>query len=129
MTNTNHPPIGTALRHKDTGDLAFVAEKDGVVCIKPDLPLSPVTYPITALHRYHIEARAKRLPPGSWARVAYEADKALCDIHPELKRQPDWASLHPLKKAKFIDGRYDFGHPLRVELYNAIIKLLESKSD
>lgn len=124
-----HPPIGTHVRHNLTGDLAQIVEKDGQVCIKPDLPGSPVYYSITNLHNYRIEPKAKRLPKGSWARVAYEANKALCEIHPELKKQKDWIALHPLEKAQWIEGRVKLGHPLQVELHNAILKTLESGSD
>lgn len=124
-----HPPIGTYVRHNQTGDLAQIVEKDGVVVIKPDLPGSPVFYSITSIHNYKIETRAKRLPPGSWARVAYEANRALCEIHPELKRQGDWLSLNPLEKSKWINGRVEFKHPLQAELHNAILKTLEAGSE
>jgi hypothetical protein len=123
------PKAGTYLRHSETGDLAQIVEIDGKLQIKPDLPGSPVLYPITMLHKWRIEQHAKRLPPGSYARVAYAAYSALCDIHPEMKRATDWQSLHPLKKAAFIECRHKFDHPLQLELFNAIVKLLESNSD
>ena len=126
---SNVPPIGTYVRHNQTGDLAQIIEKDGKLVIKPDLPGSPVFYAISSLHNYRVELRAKRLPIGSWARVAYEADRALCDIHPELKRQKEWIALSPLDRAQWIEGRAKLGHPLRVDLHNMILKLLENNSD
>lgn len=125
----NCPPIGTYVRHVRTGDLAQIIEKDNELWIKPDLPGSPVMYPATQIHNWMIEPRAKKLPPGSWAKVCYEADKALCSIHPELKRVgTEWASLHPLRKAEWIERRIKFKEPIRLELYNAITKILEENS-
>lgn len=123
------PTVGTYLRHNLTGDLAQIVEKDGTVCIKPDLPGSPVYYSITSMHNYSIEQRAKRLPPGSWARVAYEANRALCEIHPELKRQTEWLSMSALDKCAWIEGRAKLKHPLQIELHNAILKVLENGSE
>ncbi len=123
------PPVGTYLRHNMTGDLAQIVEKDGKQMIKPDLPGSPVYYGITSIHNYRVELRAKRMPPGSWARVAYEADRSLCDIHPELKRQKEWLALSPIERASWIEGRAKLTHPLRIELHNAILKILEAGSD
>ena len=123
------PPAGTYVRHNQTGDLAQIIEKDGKLFIKPDLPGSPVFYGITSLHNYTIELRAKRLPKGSWARVAYEADRALCEIHPEFKRQKEWIALTPIERAAWIEGRAKLGHTMRVELHNLILKFLETNSD
>lgn len=116
---------GTYLRNKETGDLAQVIEKDGKQVIKPDLPGSPVFYPMTQLHRWNEEKSPGRLPPGTLARVAYAADQALCDIHPDMRRQKDWMSLHPEQKAAWIEGKHKFDHVLRLELFNAIMKVLE----
>ena len=125
----NCPPVGTYLRHSRTGDLAQLVEKDGELWIKPDLPGSPVHYPATMISNWMIEPRAKKLPPGSWARICYEADRALCDIHPELKRVPtEWASLHPLTKAQWIERKVKFKESIRLELYNAITRTLEEHS-
>lgn len=124
-----YPPVGTYIRHNQTGDLAQIVEKDGKLIIKPDLPGSPVYYGITSISNYTVELRAKRLPPGSWSRVAYEADRALCEIHPEFKRQKEWIALSPIEKAAWIEGRAKIPNPLRLELHNLIIKFLESHSD
>ncbi len=129
IKNDKCPPVGTYVRHMKTGDLAKVVEIDGVKWIKPDLPGSPVLYPGTQSYNWQIEKYAKRLPPGSWARVCYEADRALCDIHPELKRQGEWLSLHPVKKAEWIDRKVKFDSVLRLELYNAITAVLEKNSE
>jgi len=125
----NCPPIGTALRNKNTGDLAYVVIHEGRVVIKPDIPGSPVYYPATQAYNWNIELKPKKLPPGSFARVAYEADRALCEIHPEMKKQPEWLSLPAQKKAAWIEARVAFDNVLRQELYNAIIKTLEANSE
>lgn len=122
------PKIGTYLRHGRTGDLARVVVHEGKMAIKPDLPGSPVFYPMSRLHEYNVEESPKKLPPGSWARVAYEADRALCEIHPEMKRQPEWHSLHPLVKAAWIERRYQFDDVLRLELHNLISAFLDKHS-
>lgn len=125
----NQPPpkLGTYLRHSKTGDLARVVAHEGKMMIKPDLPGSPFYYPMTRLHEYNIEEFPQKLPPGSWARVAYEADRALCDIHPELKRQKEWLSLAPADKAAFIERRYKFDHVLRLELHNLICRFFDER--
>lgn len=122
------PKLGTYLRHNRTGDLARVVEKDGKMMIKPDLPGSPVYYPMTRLHEFNVEVAPKKLPPGSWARVAYEADRALCEIHPEMKRQIEWNSLHPLTRAAWIERRFKFDSVLRLELHNLIADFLDRNS-
>lgn len=122
------PKIGTYLRHNMTGDLARVVEHEGKMAIKPDLPGSPVFYPMSRAHEFRVEESPKKLPPGSWARVAYEADRALCEIHPELKRQTEWNSLHPQVKAAWIERRYRFENLLRLELYNLINRFLDEHS-
>lgn len=120
------PPIGSFLRNKDTGDLAKIVVHEGKAQIKPDIPGSPVYYPINQFHRWQVELKAKQLPPGSYARIAYEADRALCEIHPDLKRQPEWLSLNPMQRAKWIEARVKFNDVTRLELYNAIISTLEA---
>lgn len=131
MNESDHPkgcpPVGSYLRNKNTGDLAQVVIHNGKVQIKPDLPGSPVYYPATLYYNWIVEPKAKELPPGSYARIAYEADRALCEIHPELKRQPEWLSLDARAKAAWIEARVSFTNPLRLELYNAIIGTLEGK--
>jgi hypothetical protein len=123
------PQIGTFLRNKETGDLAQVVLHEEDIKIKPDLPGSPVYYPATQAHRFNVETNHKKMPPGSWARIAYEADRALCDIHTDLKRQPDWLSLKAHERAKWIEAKVNLGHPLRIELYTAVIKVLESSGE
>lgn len=121
-------PLGTYLRHAKTGDLAQVVEHMGKPHIKPDLPGSPFYYPMTRAHEYNIETKPHKLPPGSWAKVAYEADRALCEIHPELKRQVEWNSVHPQTKAAWIERRYKFDSLLRLELHNLISAFLDKHS-
>ena len=122
------PPLGTYVRHEKTGDLARIVEHEGKMAIKPDLPGSPVYYPINRMHEFIVQESPKKLPPGSWARVAYEADRALCDIHPEFKRTKDWNSLHPLEKAGWIERRPKFDNVLRLELYNLVCNFLDKHS-
>lgn len=122
------PPVGTYLRHAKTGDLARVVMHEGKPQIKPDLPGSPVYYPMSRAHEFNVELRPNKLPPGSWARVAYEAHRALCDIHPEFKRQVEWASLHPNVKAAWIERRYKFDNVLQLELHNLISEFLDKHS-
>lgn len=125
----NPPPkLGTYLRHSKTGDLARVVEHEGKMAIKPDLPGSPVYYPISRYVEFNIEEHPTKLPPGSWARIAYEADRALCELHPELKRQVEWNSLHPLTKAAWIERRFKFDNLLRLELHNLISGFLDKHS-
>lgn len=119
------PKIGDYLRHGKTGDLAKIVAHEGHMMIKPDLPGSPVYYPMSRLHEFNVETKPNKLPPGSWARVAYEADRALCDAHPEFKRQKEWHSLHPEVKAAWIERRHRFEHVLRLELYNLICNFLD----
>ncbi len=122
------PKIGTYLRHEKTGDLARVVQHEGKMAIKPDLPGSPVFYPMSRLSEFKVEESPKKLPPGSWARVAYEADRALCEIHPEFKRQIEWNSVHPQTKAAWIERRFKFDHVLRLELHNLISNFLDKHS-
>jgi hypothetical protein len=122
------PKLGTYLRHAKTGDLACVVEHNGQMMIKPDIPGSPVYYPISRVVDFNVEVQPHKLPPGSWARVAYEADKALCDIHPEFKRQIEWNSLHPQTKAAWIERRFKFDDVLRLELHNLISNFLDKHS-
>jgi hypothetical protein len=122
------PKIGTYLRHELTGDLVRIVEHEGKMMIKPDLPGSPVYYPMTRLHEFIVQEQPKRLPPGSWARVAFEADRALCEVHPEFKRQPEWISLHPVAKAAWIERRHKFDNVIRLELNNLIHAFLDRHS-
>lgn len=126
--NAPPPKLGTYLRHSKTGDLARVVLHEGKMQIKPDLPGSPVYYPISRHHEFNVEEFPQKLPPGSWARVAYEADRALCEIHPEFRRQPEWNSLHPQVKASWIERRYKFDNVLRLELHNLIQDFLDKHS-
>lgn len=122
------PPIGTWLRHKQRGDLAQVTVHEGNVVIKPNIPGSPVFYNAAQYYDWNIELKPKQLPPGSFARVAYEADRVLCEIHPDLKRQLDWLSLPSASKASWIEARVKFDNLLRQTLYNSIMKTLEENS-
>lgn len=122
------PKIGTFLRHGKTGDLAQVVLHEGKMAIKPDLPGSPVYYPISRHHEFVVEEKPKKLPPGSWARVAYEAHRALCEMHPEFRRQVEWNSLHPQTKAAWIERRVKFDHLIQLELYNLINEFLDKHS-
>lgn len=123
------PPIGTYLRNKNTGDLAQVIVHEDKVVIKPDIPGSPVFYNAAQYYQWNVETKPKALPPGSFARVAYEADRALCEIHPELKKQPEWLSLNAMTKARWIEARMKLDNPIRLELYNAVMKCLEANSE
>jgi hypothetical protein len=122
-------PVGTWLRNKTTGDLAQVAEENGDYVIKPDKPLSPVRYPMTQISNWQIEPKGYKLPTGSYARVAFEADRILCSIHPQLKKQPEWNSLKATDRASWIEGRVEFQSLIRTRLYTAIIKTLEDIGD
>lgn len=123
------PPVGTWLRNKTTGDLAQVVEIDGDWKIKPDIPGTPVLYPATQAHLFNIEEKPRKMPPGSYAVVAYAADAALCKIHTDLKNQKDWISLNPVDRARWIEGNVKFDNVLRLELYNAIMKILEASGE
>lgn len=122
------PKLGTYLRHNQTGDLAKVVLHEGKMVIKPDLPGSPVYYPISRHIDFKVEEHPTKLPPGSYTRVAYEAHRALCEVHPEFKRQPEWNSLHPQVKAAWIERRYKFDNVLQLELFNLICGFLDSKT-
>jgi hypothetical protein len=122
------PKLGTYLRHEKTGDLARVVQHEGKMMIKPDLPGSPVYYPMTRAHEFIIQESPPKLPPGSWAKVAYEADRALCEVHPEFKRQVEWLAVHPNVKAAWIERRVKFDNVLRLELHNLIHAFLDKNS-
>lgn len=123
------PPVNTWLRNAKTGDLAQIVIIDGKAHIKRDIVGSPVLHNINEYYNWNVELKPKRLPPGSFARVAYEADRALCEIHPDLKKQPEWLSLNATTKAAWIEARVSFNNVLRQELYNSIIKTLEANSE
>lgn len=122
------PKLGTYLRNKQTGDLAKVVLHEGKMAIKPDLPGSPVYYPISRHIDFQVEEHPTKLPPGSYTRVAYEAHRALCEVHPEFKRQPEWNSLPPLTKAAWIERRFKFDSVLQLELFNLICGFLDEKT-
>lgn len=122
------PKLGTYLRHKQTGDLAKVVEHEGKMMIKPDLPGSPVYYPISRYVDFNVEVHPTKLPPGSYTRVAYDAYRALCEVHPEFKRQPEWNSLHPMVKAAWIERRHKFDNVLQLELFNLVTNFLDTKT-
>lgn len=122
------PKLGTYLRNKQTGDLAKVVLHEGKMAIKPDLPGSPVYYPISRHIDFSVEQHPTKLPPGSYTRVAYEAHRALCEVHPEFKRQPEWNSLPPLVKAAWIERRFKFDSVLQLELFNLICAFLDEKT-
>ena len=96
--------------------------------IKPDLPGSPVYYPIARWREFNVEENPKKLPPGSWARVAYDADRALCEMHPELRRQKEWLNLTAVEKAAWIERRVKFDNIIRLEMYNMINAFLDKHS-
>lgn len=122
------PKLGTYLRNKQTGDLAKVVMHEGKMAIKPDLPGSPVYYPISRHVDFNVEEHPTKLPPGSYTRVAYDAYRALCEVHPEFKRQPEWNSLHPMVKAAWIERRHKFDNVLQLELFNLITNFLDQKT-
>lgn len=121
------PKLGTFLRHKQTGDAAKVVMHEGKMAIKPDLPGSPVFYPISRHTDFNVEEHPQKLPPGSWARVAYDAYRAFCEVHPEFKRQVEWNSLHPQVKAAWIERRVKFDNVLQLELYNTITDFFDKR--
>ncbi len=121
------PKIGTYLRHGKTGDLARVVLHEGKMMIKPDLPGSPVYYPISRAHEFNVETQPQKLPPGSWARIAYDAHRAFCEMHPEMKRVVEWNSLHPNVKAAWIERRVKFDNVLQLELYNHITDFFDKR--
>lgn len=123
------PPPGTWMRHKETGDMGQVVEEDGDWWIRPNIPGSPVRYPATQAMRWSVEQQPRKLPPGSYARIAYDANRALCEIHPELKKPVDWLSLGAHEKARWIEARVQFKNVLQARLYAAIIKTLEEYSE
>lgn len=121
------PKLGSYLRHKQTGDAARVVMHEGKMAIKPDLPGSPVYYPIGRFVDFNVEEHPQKLPPGSWARVAYDAHRAFCEVHPEFKRQVEWNSLHPQVKASWIERKVKFDNLLQLELYNTITEFFDKK--
>lgn len=129
MSADKCPPVGTYVRHLKTGDLAQIIEKDGLKWIKPDIPGSPVLYPAGTIYNWQVEQHARRLPPGSFAKVAYDSWKSLCDVHPDLKRQKEWIALHPNVKAEWIEGRHKFGTKIEELLYKAIVMVLEENTE
>lgn len=120
----SEPKLGTYWRHKETGDLYKIIEADGKKWIRRDLPNMEIKLSLSNLHKFSEEKHAKRLMPGQIARIAFEADCALCNGHLDMPRPKNWLSLLPKDKETWIDGRIDFKEPLRTKLYIAVMKVL-----
>ena len=116
--------LGDYYRHKDTGDLWQIKELDGVVKIVRDLPNQQIWMQISQLHKFAKETNARKMLPGQLARVAFEADAALCSVHTELPRNKHWLDLDGKDKQKWIDGKVDFKDSIRKELYVAVMRVL-----
>ena len=122
------PAVGTHVRSTKTGDLyKIVKDPDGSLWIQRNIPNSTERYTATQIYNFAVETRPELLPPGSMARVAYEADKALCEVSPQFSRQPDWLSVDRQTKASWIEKRVEFpdGHLLRMKLFIAVSRVLQ----
>lgn len=121
------PAVGTAVRSNLTGDLYRIVKDDDELWIQRDIPGSTQRVVATQIHNYSIELRPDLLPPGSMARVAFEVDKMLCEVHPGFPRQKEWLSLTRKVKAAWIEGKIKFKdeHLLRMKLYVAVMKVLQ----
>ncbi len=108
--------------------MAQIVFHDGKIQIKPDIPGSPVYYPITQIHNFRIENQPRKLPPGTYSMIAYQAWQSLCKVHPDLKPQPDWPSLHPEKKAKWIENRWEFKTDIEKLLVQGIKMILDENT-
>lgn len=115
---------GDKVRHSSTGDLYIFTGKD----FKRDNPRSFVVIPESSHAMFVLDEDADKLPPGSTAKIAYEADRALCHMHRELKGTVEWASLNINERAKWIEGRVNFEENktglLRLKLYNHVREAL-----
>lgn len=119
------PPPGTKLRNAKTGDAGIVVREDDDWFIKPDIPGSPVRFPATQAYNWIVDQDAKKMPPGSYARVAYEAIRTLGEVNAGYPRMPEWLSLHPREKARWIDAKVKFSNPVSNEIYNSIVSILK----
>lgn len=115
---------GDWVRHKVNGSLGRVTLAGGELCIKPDSPNTPVAYPRKMFGEWQKDPNAKKIPVGQLASVAHAADRALCAVHHELQKQPDWLSLSAEERREWITGEVDLEHPLRVKLRKAVMEAL-----
>lgn len=119
--------LGDWVRHKQNGMLGQVIEEEGELLIKPDSPLTPVRYPRRMFGEWHKEPNARKIPVSQLASVMHAADRALCAVHPEMKRQPEWLSLDAETRKQWIDGSIKLDHPLRILLKDAVTRALDGQ--
>jgi hypothetical protein len=121
------PPVGTSVRSTSTGDLFKIVRDSDGLWIQRDIPNSTQRFVATQICNFVVEKRPELLPPGSMARVAYEADRALCEVSPALPRQKEWLSLDARTKAAWVERRVAFkdSHLLRMKLHNAVNRVLQ----
>ena len=123
----NVPAVGTSVRSNTTGDLFVIVEDDEGLWIQRDIPGNTQRFTATQIYNYSVELRPTLLPPGSMARVEFEADRILCEVHTGFPPQKDWLSLDRKTKAAWIEGRIKFKkeHLLRMKLNKAVKKVLK----
>lgn len=110
-------------RHATTGDLGYLVTRDGNPKIKYDLNSQDRVVPFRQ-GEWIPEKRHAPLTVGGVARVAYEADKALCQalgIHGE---HPDWLSLPEQKRIRFSTRGPSDGPEIRQRLWGRTMQLL-----
>lgn len=119
---------GDWVRHKINGSLGRVIEEGGELLIKPDSPNTQVRYPKKLFGEWGKDANARRIPIGRLAEVAQAADRALCSIHFELQKQPDWLSLKAEERKAWVEGTVELEHASRIALRDAVMGCLKELS-
>lgn len=107
-------------RHARTGERAYLVEREGSTLVKLDRPNQDITKPYNP-GEWIEEAEDFPMTRMQLARVAYEADQALCFALGE-RRGPDWMSMHPEQRIHWLRSGPERGE--RRGLFVAILKAL-----
>lgn len=114
----------TLVRHKFTGDLGEVLMVDGEKRVRLDRPGVSTTYAYD-VHTWEDEPERELLSRLQIARIAYEADRALCLAVGDHKgARLEWRAMHDDARVKFMKD----GPPAadrRLALYKHILKFFK----
>jgi hypothetical protein len=117
------PEERTYYRHKQTGDKGYLVTVGGEKHIKYDRPYDPTTMKFNEAE-WDLDKHPEPFSIGQAITVAFEADRALCNIlglYGEGRRS--WQSMTEKDRVKFIlDGPKE--PPIRIEIYKALRKIL-----
>lgn len=108
------------LRNAQTGELGWLVRRGGKSVVKLDRANQEVTKRYVAAE-WTAEETQRPLAPIHAARIAFEADRALCrDIGLPLHAKREWGSLRDGERQLFI-SKGPKEPPARVQLYAAIM--------